>query len=201
MRQSRESRAASRAPQGPLALRRVEVVRTYLALDDRDAFRPAKPIAGDVRLVHHAPCPVPLYRRLYRDVGAQWYWHDRLEWSDAALAEHLGSENVALWELQVDGQSAGYFELQMGADRSAEIVYFGLMPEFIGRGLGGWLLTRAVEEAWSMGATRVWLHTCTLDSERALPNYRSRGFVPYKTQRLEVDIEGSEVVGERLLHE
>ena len=182
-------------------MRRLEVVRTYLTLDDRAAFRPAKPVAGDVRVVRHVPCPVPLYRRLYRDVGADWFWHDRLAWSDDALAEYLANENVSVWELQVDGESAGYFELQIGADRSVEIVYFGLTPTFIGRGLGGWMLTRAVEEAWSMGATRVWLHTCTLDSERALPNYRSRGFQPYKTERLEVDIEGAAVVGERLLHE
>jgi GNAT superfamily N-acetyltransferase len=140
-----------------------------------------------------------LYRRLYRDVGAQWFWHDRLEWSDAELAEHLAAPNVAFWELQVSGESAGYFELQLHDDGSVEISYFGLVPKFIGRGLGGMMLTRAVEEAWAMGGSRVWLHTCTLDSPNALPGYKARGFREYRTQRLEVDIEGSEVVGERLL--
>jgi hypothetical protein len=28
----------------------------------------------------------------------------------------------------------------------------------------------------------VWLQTCTLDSAHALPNYKGRGFVPYKTE-------------------
>lgn len=101
----------------------------------------------------------------------------------------------------VDGESAGYFELQRQDDGSVEIVYFGLVPKFIGRGLGGPLLTRAVEEAWTMGAKRVWLHTCTLDSPRALPGYKARGFREFRTERLEVDIEGSQVVGERLLHD
>ena len=82
-----------------------------------------------------------------------------------------------------------------------EIDYFGLVPNFVGRGLGGAMLTRAVGEAWALGAKRVWLHTCTLDSPRALPGYKARGFTPYKTERLEVDIEGSEVVGERVLHD
>lgn len=110
-----------------------------------------------------------------------------------------------MWELTARGnKSAGFFELQRHDDGSVEIAYFGLVPEFFGRGYGGWLLERAVEEAWAMGggggATRVWLHTCTLDSERALPNYTARGFVPYKTERLLVDIEGTQVVGERLIH-
>jgi len=35
----------------------------------------------------------------------------------------------------------------------------------------------------------VWLHTCTLDSPNALPNYRARGFRPYRTERYETEIE------------
>jgi len=117
------------------------------------------------------------------------------------LEEHLTSPNVSVWELLVDGESGGYFELYRHADESVEIDYFGLTPTFIGRGLGGLLLTRAVREAWALGARRVWLHTCTLDSPNALPGYQARGFRPYKTERLEVDIEGDQVVGERLVHE
>ena len=144
---------------------------------------------------------MPLYRRLYHDVGAQWYWHDRLEWSDQELAEHLERPDVGLWELQVQGASAGYFELQRHDDGAVEILYFGLVPAYIGRGLGGFLLTEAVREAWAMGARRVWLHTCTLDSPNALPAYQARGFRAFRTERLEVDIEGSAVVGERLVHD
>jgi hypothetical protein len=46
----------------------------------------------------------------------------------------------------------------------------------MGRGIGKAMLTRAAEEAWASEPTRVWLHTCTLDSPRALPNYKARGF-------------------------
>lgn len=139
------------------------------------------------------------YRELYAAVGKQWYWHDRLEWSDAQLADHLALPNVGVWELDVKGQSAGYFELHHHADGSVEIAYFGLRPEFMGSGLGGPMLQRAVEEAWRMGATRVWLHTCTLDSERALPSYQARGFRPYRTEKLEVELDGLTVVSERML--
>lgn len=101
----------------------------------------------------------------------------------------------------MQGESAGYFELQRHDDDTVEIAYFGLTPQFIGKGLGGPLLTRAVDEAWKMNGKNVWLHTCTLDSDRALPNYKARGFREYRTERLEVEIEGNEVVGERLLQD
>jgi GNAT superfamily N-acetyltransferase len=203
VRQPREGRTPSGPAQGLLALRRVEVVRTYLALDDLTRFRPGKAAAvrsSGARIVRRSPCPLDLYRRLYKEVGEPWFWHDRLEWSDEKLAAHLANPAVSIWELMsAPRESAGYFELQRHGDGSIEIAYFGLRPAFMGRGLGSWMLERAVKEAFAMGATRVWLHTCTLDSEHALPNYKARGFEPYKTERLEVDIEGNEVVGERLL--
>lgn len=174
-------------------------MRTYLELDDPAHLRKPSGVPAGARVERLSPCPVDTYRRLYRDVGARWYWHDRLEWSDDQLAEYLSRDDVAVWQLTVDGVSAGYFELQLQESDSVEIVYFGLTPDFIGQGLGGWLLARAVEEAWALGGRRVWLHTCTLDSERALPNYKARGFREFRTQRLEVEIEGQEVVGERFL--
>ena len=182
-------------------MRRVEVVRTYLALDDTARLRPSSYAAPAPPPRRVDPCPVPLYRRLYKEVGEQWYWHDRLEWSDEKLAAYLSSPNVSVWVVEDGNSIVGYYELLRHGDASVEIAYFGLTPPYIGRGIGGWLLTHAVEQAWRMGGTvnRVWLHTCTLDSDRALPNYLARGFVPFKTERLEVDIEGNAVVGERLL--
>ena len=188
--------ASDRAEASP---RRVEVVRTFLALDSLESLHPARDARLPARIVRRSPCSVDEYRRLYREVGKQWYWHDRLEWTDDRLAAHLAAPGVAVWELLVEDESAGYFELQRHGDGSVEIVYFGLIPAFIGRGLGGMLLTRAVREAFAMGATRVWLHTCTLDSPNALPSYQARGFAAYGTQRLEVELDGKDVVSERLL--
>jgi GNAT superfamily N-acetyltransferase len=179
----------------------VEVVRTYLALDDRSQLRAAPFRDASARVERRHPCPVHTYRRLYKDVGQDWYWHDRLEWSDHQLAAHLAKPNVGVWELMVNDESAGYYELARHDDGAVEIAYFGLTPKFIGQGLGGPLLAAAVREAWAMGAKRVWLHTCTLDSERALPNYLARGFQPYGTQRLQVEIEGKQIIAERVLTE
>ena len=90
--------------------------------------------------------------------------------------------------LLVGDATAGYFELRSHDDGSTEIAYFGLVTRFIGRGLGKHLLTRAAEEAWRRGATRVWLHTCTLDDPAALPNYRSRGFTAYREEQYDTEV-------------
>lgn len=144
---------------------------------------------GGVQLLQRAPCLPELYRRLYREVGAQWQWRDRLTWSDAQLVAHLADPRVGVWEMNAAGESMGFFELMRDEDGGVEIAYFGLLPRFIGLRLGGWMLTFAVQRAWDWGATRVWLHTCTLDSPHALPNYVARGFRPFKTERFTQEID------------
>jgi GNAT superfamily N-acetyltransferase len=136
------------------------------------------------------PCPVEAYRALYEAVGRAWHWRDRLAWSDERLGSYLARPTVDVWVLRVGGETAGYFELARHDDGSVEIAYFGLVGRFIGRGLGGFLLTRAVEEAWRLGASRVWLHTCTLDAPSALPNYRKRGFREVRTETYRTQIDG-----------
>lgn len=166
----------------------VEVIRTYLELVDPSQLRPMRLTDPHARFVKRAPCPVERYRALYRDVGGPWHWRDREIWSDAELSAYLSQPQISVWELEVAGESAGYFELRRQDDGAVEIVYFGLVPRFIGRGLGGAMLTRAVTEAWELGASRVWLHTCTLDSPRALPNYRARGFREFRTETYTTDV-------------
>lgn len=134
------------------------------------------------------PCPVDTYRTLYRDVGERWHWRDRLAWSDAQLEAHLARPAVRIFVVRVADEVAGYFELERHADGSIEIAYFGLRSGFFGRGIGGALLGRAVDEAWRGGATRVWLHTCSLDAPQALPNYLARGFRPFKEEWYVADI-------------
>ena len=92
-----------------------------------------------------------------------------------------------LYVMWVDGAPAGYFELRSEPDGAVEIVYFGLLPQFTGRGFGRYMLTEAVEQAWASGARRVWLHTNTLDHPAALPNYQKRGFRVTRTEEYEVE--------------
>ena len=167
---------------------RVTVTRTYLRLSSRDAARPRR--AGESRLTLErlAPCPAPLYRTLYRDVGRDWHWLDRDAWSDERLAAHLGDPGVSVHVLRVDGELAGYFELVRHERGDVEIAYFGLVPRFFGRGLGAHLLTEAIDAAFALDATEVWLHTCTLDHPAALANYRARGFEPFRVETYEATL-------------
>jgi GNAT superfamily N-acetyltransferase len=157
------------------------VTRTYLRMSARAALRPGRD-APNARAERLTSCTTDRYRGLYRAVGDAWQWHDRDAWSDERLAEHLAQSTVGIYLFTVDGETAGYFELQRHDDGDVELVYFGLVPSFIGKGFGGTMLTAAVEEAWRLGATSVWLHTCTLDHPNALANYKARGFSPYKTE-------------------
>lgn len=155
----------------------VEVTRTFLEMRDPRQLKRKELPAGDARFVRCRPCPVAHYRVLYQRVGEKWHWKDRSALPDESLAAILANPDVHVWELRVGDELAGYFELEKKPGAAVEIVYFGLTPEFIGKGYGGAMLTRAVDEAWALGAENVWLHTCTLDSPHALPNYEARGFV------------------------
>ena len=123
-------------------------------------------------------CELPqweLNRFLYQLVGAPWQWHAKLRWSDEqwrAWAENPDLRTFIGWH---SGTIAGYYELHRQAAGNVEIAYFGLAPRFIGKGLGGDLLSRCIADAWSWDARRVWVHTCSLDHPSALANYQSRG--------------------------
>jgi GNAT superfamily N-acetyltransferase len=149
-------------------------------------LRPARSEDAAARVERIEGCPASFYRYLYAEVGRAYGWVDRLAWTDGEIRAHLADPAVSVWLLTVRSAPAGYFELKAAADGSVEIAYFGLLPEFIGRGYGKHLLTEAVERAWSSGACRLWLHTCSLDDPAALPNYRARGFRPFREETYSV---------------
>ena len=167
---------------------RVSVRRTHLELRDRKTLRPARPPVEAVELVRRRPISAVEYLELYSLVGELWLWRDRLVWTRDELERYLASPDVHVWTAHVRGATAGYFELRQHADRSVEVMYFGLAPPFFGRGIGGWLLTRAVEEAFALGASRIVLNTCTLDAPQALPNYIARGFSIVREEHYVLDV-------------
>ena len=166
--------------------RTISAVRTHLAMRGIDALHPAPMPSLDITLTQEPVTPAE-YRALYAAVGSEWSWYDRLVVPDDELASYFASPTVQVWILRVSGETAGYFELKRHDSDSVEIVYFGLLPDFFGKGLGGWMLTRAIEQAFAMRASLVTLHTCTLDSPRALPNYLARGFVIAREEEYQVE--------------
>lgn len=158
-----------------------EVTTTYLEMTAATQLRPAACADARFRIAEAGVKQWRLNRFLYECVGATWGWTDKRSWSDEQWRGYVEDERLRTFVAWYDGSVAGYFELSQ-RDGEVEIAYFGLTPEFIGRGLGGPLLTRALEEAWKMSPRRVWVHTCTLDHPAALANYKARGMVVYKTE-------------------
>jgi GNAT superfamily N-acetyltransferase len=158
----------------------IDVAVRYLELSSREAFRPKRVQRAGVTF-GKVQEPMPeLNRFFYVAVGGAYFWHDRLQWTRAQWMEYLTQPGAETWVLAVDGVPAGYVELVPRAEDVVEIALFGLLPAFVGQGLGAHMLTDAVERAWAMGATRVILDTCHLDHPRAFDNYAARGFREYK---------------------
>jgi GNAT superfamily N-acetyltransferase len=165
------------------------VTTYYLEMLDPRELRPKGPPHSEVALVRVLPPMPELNRFFYTAVGGSWWWHDRLPWPYKQWLDYLNRPELQTWMLTVAGLPAGYFELEsQPPDFDVEIAYFGLLPAFVGQGLGGYLLTCAIEQAWLMDASRVWLHTCTLDHPQALNNYQARGLRLYKQETTVMEI-------------
>jgi GNAT superfamily N-acetyltransferase len=154
----------------------------HLEMTHRDQLRPAARTYPDAE-IRRAEVPCPEFSRfLYSAVGGDWHWRDRLSWSYSRWLAWLDRPEVETWVAYVRGTPAGYVELELQPGGHVEIAYFGLLPQFIGQGLGGQLLTHAITRAWDMGAGRVWVHTCSLDHPGALANYQSRGLRVFREE-------------------
>jgi GNAT superfamily N-acetyltransferase len=153
------------------------VVITYLELAPEDPLIPPSRPAPEGFTTREVRDPA-INRDLYRRVGGDYQWVDRLTWTDERWAGYVARVETHLVEL--GGRTAGYWELEFDPGDSAKIALFGLLGEFHGIGLGGHALTAALTRARER-RPRVWLTTCTLDGPAALPNYRARGMRPFRT--------------------
>jgi GNAT superfamily N-acetyltransferase len=168
------------------------VTTTHLEMTSLAQLRPAPPPATPFQVMRaEVPCP-ELNRFLYVSVGGPWIWYGRLVWNRKKWMGYLDRPELETWLGYARGTPVGYFELERQARAAGapdvEIAYFGLLPAFIGQGLGGALLTAAIERAWQMGAGRVWVHTCDLDHPSALANYQARGMTPFKVEQQMEDL-------------
>jgi GNAT superfamily N-acetyltransferase len=170
-------------------MRREAVTTTYLEMLEPSRLKPAR-LPQPAPLILRAELPSPaLNRFLYTAVGGDWHWTDKLAWNHARWMKYLDRPELQTWVMYAQGAPAGYVELEAQGGGNVEIAYFGLMREFIGKGLGGHLLSVGIEKAWAIpGARRVWVHTCTLDGAHALANYQSRGMSVYQTETVEKEI-------------
>jgi GNAT superfamily N-acetyltransferase len=166
---------------------KIETVVTYLEMTAQPTTSaPPRPAIKLAMLRAESP-PVEYYRFLYGAVGGPWLWYERQLLDDEALGAIVQDPAVEVYVLYVGGVPAGYSELDGRRMPDIELAYFGLMPGYIGRGLGRYLLGWTVDQAWTRNPHRLWVHTCDLDHPRALGLYQRAGFVPYRQETIVID--------------
>src|SRR5260221_3554365 len=119
----------------------------YLEMTARPVRPRVPPPSGRLALMRAEHCTTTFYRFLYDTAGAPWLWFERRLWSAEKLAALIGKAEIEIFVLYVGGVPAGFYELDRRDARDVELAYFGLMPEFIGRGYGAYLLRAAVDGA------------------------------------------------------
>jgi len=153
----------------------VKTKTTYLEIRSAPAEHIEPPFDG----IEVVAAPTPSnddYLAWYAAVGGDWLWTDRLQMEAEHLQAWLDEPGVDVLLLRVDQQTAGFVEIDGRNRDDIEIKYFGLYPDFIGRGLGKYFLNSIIHEIWRNPPQRLWLHTCDFDSVAALPNYLRCGF-------------------------
>ena len=139
----------------------------------------ATPESGGFSLLRWPVDDLDGYRALYRLVGEDLLWTSRLELSDEALGAVLSDPQVEIYVLQGTTGPAGLLELDFSVQGECEIVFFGVVADVIGKGVGWYLMFNALLRAWRDPVERVWLHTCNFDHPKAMAFYQRAGFRPY----------------------
>jgi GNAT superfamily N-acetyltransferase len=161
----------------------IRTVTTSLEMLERPTRPLRPPPPGKLTLLRADPPTVAFYRFLYDTVGVNALWFVRRRLSDAELARIIEDPAVEIYVIFVSGTPAGYVELDFRDPADVEVAYLGVLPEFIGRGFGAYLLDWGIGTAWTRAATRrLWIHTCNWDHPRALQAYQKAGFVAFRQE-------------------
>jgi GNAT superfamily N-acetyltransferase len=157
------------------AVTRVGVTVTFLRMTERlPGEGPKLPANAEVRQLRSPTNDA--YRELQTKVGHPYLWWLRRVMPDAELAAVLRNPQIAVYVLYLDGEPAGFYELDASSWPFINLNYFGLMQHAIGKGLGGAFLQHAVDNAWSGPIRGMTVNTCTADHPRALAAYERAGF-------------------------
>ena len=164
----------------------INVERNFLEIRDVKNLKinPTKKIKFLVKKINP---DFQLNKFFYKQVGKKHRWLDRLNWSDEKWINYISNKNLDTYIISDSENLVGFFELLNNPHLSeTEITYFGLLEEYIGRGIGGYALSVAIRKSFEKDIKRVWLHTCTLDHPNALKNYIARGMTVFKKENINI---------------
>ena len=162
-----------------------EIFRKYLEITSLKDFNDVKN-PSDKYLVNRVDSEdFQINKFFYKNIGKKYQWIDRLVWADQNWIDYVSDNKLSTYILKDKEEMAGYFELIFYQDtRETEIAYFGILEEYFNKKLGGFLLSEAIKISFSLGSSRVWVHTSSLDHKNALKNYIARGMKIFKSEIL-----------------
>jgi GNAT superfamily N-acetyltransferase len=168
--------------------KRIPTVVTFLEMKARPPVLPPPQPKGKIAILKADRAPVHYYRYLYDVIGREYFWVDRKKKNDSEIAELLKDPALELYVLYAEGCPAGMAELDFRDEKTAQLAYFGLVPEYVGRRLGFYFLYHTVLNAWARPIPKLRVNTCTLDHPRALPLYQRMGFAPYTREERYIEL-------------
>ena len=159
------------------------IVRNYLEIKSLNQLSEIKKPGDNYSLNQVLPNDFQLNKFFYKQIGQNHHWNDRLVWDDKKWIDYVSNPNVFTFVLKNNENIAGFFELIYHKNKfEIEIAYFGLLKDFMGKKLGGYMLTEAIKISFFYKVKRVWVHTCSLDHKNALNNYLARGMKIYNIE-------------------
>ena len=164
----------------------IPVERNFLEIKDLKNLR-FNSIIETKFLVKKIKPDFQLNKFFYKQVGKKYRWKDRLTWTDEKWIKYISNKNLETYVISESEDLVGFFELLYNPElKETEISYFGLLEEYIGKGIGGYALSEAIKKSFEKKIKRVWLHTCTLDHPNALKNYIARGMRVFKKENINI---------------
>ncbi len=162
-----------------------KIFRNYLELKSLENLKVVKKPSENYSVELTNPKDFQLNKFFYKNIGKNCQWVDRLIWTNLDWIKYVSDEKLSTYILRDKDEIAGYFELLFKKDtKEVEIIYFGILEEYFGRKLGGYLLSEAIKISFTCGCVRVWVLTCSLDHKNALHNYLSRGMKIFRSETL-----------------
>ena len=166
-----------------------KIIRNYLEIKSIDKLLIINKPNENYSLERVSPSDFQLNKFFYKQIGKKYHWIDRLTWTDQNWTNYVSNKNLSTYVLKNGEDLVGYYELVFDEKRQeAEIAYLGVLEEYFGKKLGGFLLSDAIKKSFFLGAKRVWVHTCSLDHRNAFKNYLSRGMKVFKSEILKREI-------------
>jgi len=164
-----------------------KIVRNYLEIKSINELSDVKKPGNKLTLEQVSSNDFQLNKFFYKQIGKYHNWFDRLVWTNKNWIEYVSNSNLFTFVLKKNENIAGFFELIYHKDKlEIEIVYFGILKEYLGKKLGGYMLSVAIKKSFSYNIKRVWLRTSSLDHENALKNYLARGMKIYNTETVNI---------------